>query len=63
MERIFGAKSRAVFCAMSYGQLTVDGYVIKPHDERRWTADQLAGRTVSLVGRTGTLPGSRRDHG
>lgn len=58
LERVFHAKYGAMLCAMSHGQLTIDGYIIRPEHLNRWTRDQLIGRYAELCGRTAQLYGS-----
>lgn len=49
-----------MLCAMSHGQLTIDGYIVRPAHLERWTRRQLSGRYASLVGRQALLYGSPR---
>jgi hypothetical protein len=56
--RAFNARERAMLCAMSHGQLTIDGYVIRPEHLGRWTESQLRGRYARLHDRTVRLYGS-----
>jgi hypothetical protein len=46
--RLLHAQKAAVLCAMSHGQLTVDGFKIKPADSKRWTKQQLEGREIAI---------------
>jgi len=54
--RVLHSCERAMLCAMSHEQVRVDGYVVRPKDDQRWTRAQLAGRTAQLESwRTGRL--------
>lgn len=53
--RLLHAKPPAIVCAMSHKQLTIDGYPIRPNDDKRWTRDQLKGRTVKIHHREGRM--------
>jgi len=58
--RVFDSCERAMLCALSHGQVTIDGYVIRPRHLERWTAEQLRGRFAVLCGsRAARLYGSR----
>jgi hypothetical protein len=43
---------------MSHGQLTIDGYVIRPEHLGRWDVDRLRGRYAVLCGRMAQLYGA-----
>lgn len=49
--RIFNAGERAMLCAMSHAQVTVDGYTMLPSFDRRWPRDRMEGRMAELLGR------------
>jgi len=51
------ATERAIRCASSHGQLTIDGWIIRPQYLNRWTAAQLQGRYAKIHGRTAQLYG------
>lgn len=57
LERVFDSKERALHCAISHGQVTVDDYVVKLGDDWRWTLGQLGGRLAKVNGREGRLFG------
>ena len=58
--RALDASDEAILCAMSWGIVTVDGVVVRPEDDLRWSRSQLAGRMARLHSREGRLFGSRR---
>jgi hypothetical protein len=63
--RVFNSCERAMLCVMSHGQLTIDGYIIRPEHLELWTPDELRGRYAVLCGQLGQLYGStpaRRQH-
>lgn len=47
-------------CLISHGQLTIDGHVVKPTDNLRWTRRQLEGRMMEFVGRQHRMFGASR---
>lgn len=51
LRRVFNASSSAIMCLLSHGQVTIDGYVIRPHHLERWTPAQLRGRTACIFAR------------
>lgn len=57
LERVLDSGDKAVLCAVSHGQVTVDGYTIKVTDDRRWTRAQLAGRMAKCNNREARLFG------
>jgi hypothetical protein len=57
--RVFHSKPPGMMCALSHGQLTIDGYVIRPEHLDRWTPDQLRGRYARLCGRVAQLYGAK----
>jgi hypothetical protein len=46
--RVFNARPEAIGCAMRHRQITVDGYVMRPEYDRRWSERQLRGRMAAL---------------
>lgn len=58
LQRVFDSGDKALACAISHGQVTVDGYVIKPDDDWRWTMGQLCGRLAKVNHREGRLFGA-----
>lgn len=55
--RLFNAKPVAMMCVLSHGQLTIDGWIIRPHHLERWTPEQLRGRYARLFKREARLYG------
>jgi hypothetical protein len=53
--RLYSAKPVAIKCALSHGQVSVDGYVMREEFDRRWSRGQLKGRYVRFVGRVARL--------
>jgi hypothetical protein len=47
----------AILSASAHGQLTIDGYIIRPQHLNRWTPRQLQGRYAKIHGRRGQLYG------
>lgn len=60
--RAFNAKKVGMICAMSHGLVTVDGYIVRPEHDRRWTPDQLRGRYARFYDRQAQLYGSKVVH-
>jgi hypothetical protein len=60
MGKVLDSSREAVLCAMSHGQASVDGYRVKPTDDRRWTRAQLRGRLARINYREGRLFGTSR---
>jgi hypothetical protein len=58
--RVFHASERAMACAVSHGQVSIDGYIVRMQHMGRWTEEQLAGRYAVLCGRAVQLYGSTR---
>lgn len=58
LMRLYHSTERAMLCALSHGQVTIDGYVIRPQHLERWTEEQLRGRYAVLCGRPAQLYGS-----
>lgn len=58
--RVLDSDRMAMLCAMSHGQVTVSGHVVKPEHDRRWTRQQLAGRTAKVNAREAKIFGSTR---
>lgn len=56
-ERVFHASKSAILCAVSHGQVTVDGHTIKLSDDKRWARRQLVGRMAAMPGREARLFG------
>lgn len=56
--RRFHSKDRAMLCAISYGQVSIDGYVIRERHLDRWPVDRLCGRYARLHGQQAQLFGS-----
>lgn len=56
---LFHSKRVGMMCALAHGQVTIDGYVVRPQHLDRWTRDQLQGRYARCVGRTAQLYGSK----
>jgi hypothetical protein len=56
LERVLDSKNM-ILVAIHHGQVTVDGYVVKLTDDRRWTRRQLAGRMAKLNYREARLFG------
>lgn len=46
-----------MLCALSHGQVTIDGYIVRPKHLDWWTPDQLRGRYAMLLGRMARLYG------
>jgi hypothetical protein len=59
----FDAKPPAMLCALSHGQVSIDGYVVRPRHLAQWTPDQLRGRYARLHGRVRQLYGAKEVHG
>jgi hypothetical protein len=57
--RLFNAKPVAIECLMRHGQLTVDGYLMRPEFDQRWKRAQLQGRTAAINYRLGAKRGGR----
>lgn len=57
--RAFNAKDRAMLCALSHGQVVIDGFVVRVEHLDRWTPDQLRGRYAHLAGRCAQLYGQK----
>lgn len=53
--RAFNACERAMLCALSHGQVSIDGYIVRPQHLDKWTPEQLRGRYAGLVGRVARL--------
>jgi hypothetical protein len=53
--RVLDSDEKAMRCAMSHGQVTIDGYKIKPEYDRRWTRAQLKGRWIRINHRAAEL--------
>lgn len=63
--RVYNSCARAMLCAISHDQLTIDGYIIRCEHLEWWTPDELRGRYAFLCGRPAQLYGSapvRRNH-
>ena len=58
LMRGFHSKEAAMMCALRHGQVTIDGYIIRPGHLDRWTPEQLWGRYARLAGRYYQLYGS-----
>lgn len=46
--KVLHASESAMLCAISHGQLIIDGYVVQMADIDRWRRSQLQGRTISI---------------
>ena len=57
--RGFNAHPTAMRCAMRHGQITVDGYIMRPEFDRRWTQTQLTGRYARFHSRLYQLYGAK----
>lgn len=53
--RVFNAVPVAMECALRHGQVSIDGYIIRPQHIERWPPERLRGRMATLVGRTTRL--------
>lgn len=56
--RVFHSKRAGMMCALSHGQVSIDGYVIRPQHLDRWHPEQLRGRYARLHGRVAQLYGT-----
>lgn len=56
--RVFNSGRKAMLCAMSHRQVTIDGRVILPEYDMRWPPEQLKGRMARLHDRQALLYGS-----
>lgn len=56
---MFNSKERAMLCALSHGQVTIDGWIVREQHMDRWTEDQLRGRYARLCGQMAQLYGSK----
>lgn len=55
LRRVFDSSEGMMLLAMLHGQVTVDGYVVKPTDDRRWSRQVLYGRMARMPGRGARL--------
>lgn len=62
LRRVFHASEGNMLLAMHFGQVTVDGYVVRPKDDRRWTKAQLSGRLAKHYFREARLFGASQRH-
>lgn len=53
--RLFHAKPVAMECVLAHGQLSIDGWIIRPEHLNRWTRAQLKGRYARLHNRQARL--------
>lgn len=53
--KVLHASESAMLCAISHGQVTIDGFVVKVSDEKRWRRSQVKGRTIRVHQRVGVL--------
>jgi hypothetical protein len=55
--RVLDSGEGAILSASRHGQLTIDGWIIRPHHLNRWTPAQLQGRYAQIHGRRAQLYG------
>jgi hypothetical protein len=55
--RVLDSREGAILLASRHGQLTIDGWVIRPHHLNRWTPAQLRGRYAKINSRRAQLYG------
>lgn len=60
LRRVFHSSEGMMLLAMYHGQVSVDGYVMHPRDDLRWTKSQLSGRMAKMPGREAALFGGGR---
>lgn len=53
--RVLDSSEDAMSNAMSHGQVTIDGYKVKPEYDRRWSKEQLKGRWIRINHRAAEL--------